>query len=680
MTTINVSPEFRSKALRCILAIIAFILVYFLLLGLAFATVYYTGLLALTIVSLSINFLTIILGLGLVAMGVLLVIFLLKFLFQTNEAAESNDVEITRAEEPALFELIDEVVSQLDVKPPKKVFLAPDVNASVFYNSSFWSMFFPVRKNLRIGLGLMNSLNREELRAVIAHEFGHFSQRSMAVGSYVYTVNQVIFNLVNNDESFNNLAGQIASVSAYVYPCVWVAMKAVQGVRWVLAQMYKVVNLSYLGLSREMEYHADAVAAALGGGHGLASGLRRIDLASNSYQQAVNFAGEQLSSLRRVPNIYSLQTDKLLHVAEKDKLELRGKLPLVEPGDTGRYLKSKVEIGQQWASHPEVEDRIAHLELPDEVPPAQDAARSIELLNDPENAQRVFTNNLLLTFNRISDCTPLTDAEALALSRQQQAEQDLPPVFNGYFDNHNFMPRAIDPNDDGEPIAAATLFANERVANVDRLLVLNYDIALITAIKDKQVAEKTFDYEGKKYRRREAAGLLEQLQKESATLTAEVTAFDWDIIISAVLGARAKGREEELQASFTAFQEVDARHGEVTELTQALRNEGTFMQYNMNVNEIQGHMVIYQRKVDLLKEKLNELLDNTVFKSVTTSLILEEVAEFTEQNLKLFNYDHYNERAVNALMTNIPNAEFIANRGYLAAKRKMLVLMSEVLG
>jgi Zn-dependent protease with chaperone function len=56
-------------------------------------------------------------------------------------------------------------------------------------------MFLPIKKNLQIGIGLMNSLTQDELKAVLAHEFGHFSQKSMKIGSYVYYANQVIHNL-----------------------------------------------------------------------------------------------------------------------------------------------------------------------------------------------------------------------------------------------------------------------------------------------------------------------------------------------------------------------------------------------------------------------------------------------------------------------------------------------------
>ena len=61
----------------------------------------------------------------------------------------------------------------------------------MFYDLSLINFFFPTRKNLEIGLGLTNVLTISEFKAVLAHEFGHFAQKSMAVGRWVYTAQQV---------------------------------------------------------------------------------------------------------------------------------------------------------------------------------------------------------------------------------------------------------------------------------------------------------------------------------------------------------------------------------------------------------------------------------------------------------------------------------------------------------
>ena len=73
-----------------------------------------------------------------------------------------------------------------------KVFLSTEINACVFFNTTFWSMFFPVRKNLVLGAGLFATTSTEEIKGILAHEFGHFSQESMKIGSVVYTANIVL--------------------------------------------------------------------------------------------------------------------------------------------------------------------------------------------------------------------------------------------------------------------------------------------------------------------------------------------------------------------------------------------------------------------------------------------------------------------------------------------------------
>src|SRR5690606_32387706 len=126
------------------------------------------------------------LGIGLAGLGVMVLFFLFKFLFKRQKIDRSGLIEITEKEHPRLFQFVRQLANETHTSFPQRIYLSPDVNASVFYNSSFWSMFLPVRKNLQIGLGLVNAVNLSEFKAIIAHEFGHFSQKSMKLGSYVY--------------------------------------------------------------------------------------------------------------------------------------------------------------------------------------------------------------------------------------------------------------------------------------------------------------------------------------------------------------------------------------------------------------------------------------------------------------------------------------------------------------
>src|SRR6202012_5732895 len=111
--------------------------------------------------------------------------------------------------------------------------------------SSFWSMFLPVRKNLEIGLGLVNSINISEFKAVMAHEFGNFSQKSMKLGSFVYNVNRVIYNMLYDNQGWSKSINSFASASRYFYFFATISVGIVQGVQVVLKKMYQVVNKKY---------------------------------------------------------------------------------------------------------------------------------------------------------------------------------------------------------------------------------------------------------------------------------------------------------------------------------------------------------------------------------------------------------------------------------------------------
>ena len=190
--TIEPSVNFKKQAAKAKRAIVLFVLFYLLILVLSMgltAGCIYAGMMLIVAFP---KFITIVLGVGLASFGVLIFIFLVKFMFKSTQEDTSYLYEVTRKDQPELFSIIDELVQRIDTNFPKKVYLTPEVNAAVFYHTGFWTMFFPLKKNLKIGLGLVNASTKEELTAVLAHEFGHFSQNTLKVGSYIYNVNKAI--------------------------------------------------------------------------------------------------------------------------------------------------------------------------------------------------------------------------------------------------------------------------------------------------------------------------------------------------------------------------------------------------------------------------------------------------------------------------------------------------------
>ncbi len=359
---IQLSEGFKVQAKKAVFAIVLFAFTYFLMIGLALGL---TALCVLGGVMLVVTFphiITIILGIGLASSGVLVLIFLLKFIFSSKKVDRSHFTEIKKKDEPKLFSLIEQIVLEVGTDFPKKVYLSSDVNALVFYDSSFWSMFFPIKKNLNIGMGLINTVTEEELTAILAHEFGHFSQKTMKVGSYVYNVNHVIHNMLVDNDSYESIVRGWAEISGYFYIFVKLAIKIVQGIQWVLRKMYEIVNLRYLSLSREMEFHADEIASHVAGYVPLKNSLLRLDLASTALNTVISHYEGKIPNSIASKNLFLEQKFVMDLLATESDLKFENGLPKVEVEDLNKYNKSKLVIKDQWASHPSVEDRVEVLE------------------------------------------------------------------------------------------------------------------------------------------------------------------------------------------------------------------------------------------------------------------------------------------------------------------------------
>ncbi|HJW12794.1 MAG TPA: M48 family metallopeptidase, partial [Albitalea sp.] len=153
------------------------------------------------------------------ACAAFLAVFMLKAIFFIKHGGTDDSVEITPAQQPELFRFLHHLADKAGAPRPHKVFVSPRVNAAVFYDLSLLNLILPSRKNLEIGLGLVNALTLGELRAVLAHEFGHFAQRAMAVGRWVYVAQQIAAQLVARRDKLDDF---LAALSHFDPRVAWV--------------------------------------------------------------------------------------------------------------------------------------------------------------------------------------------------------------------------------------------------------------------------------------------------------------------------------------------------------------------------------------------------------------------------------------------------------------------------
>jgi Zn-dependent protease with chaperone function len=287
-------------------------------------------------------------------------LFLLKGFFKRGEKEKEMMLEITEQEQPLLFAFIERLCEETGAPFPYKIFVSPEVNAAVFYNTSVLSLFWPTPKNLLIGLGLVNVLNLTEFKSVLAHEFGHFSQNSMKVQSYVYVANRVIGDMVYGRDWFDSMLLGWTRLDVRIAWVGWVLLGIIWMLRKVLEGFFYLINLLRFSLSREMEFNADLVAVSVAGSDAGVHALYRIGFAEETWGQTISDLKAALDHKLYTADLFYHLNHAANFLRKQKKEPRRGEPPPLpaDPRDTKDLFKPEDEAApQMWASHPSNFDR-----------------------------------------------------------------------------------------------------------------------------------------------------------------------------------------------------------------------------------------------------------------------------------------------------------------------------------
>ena len=564
---VAVSGSFKSMALKAIFSLLLFAFIYITMIILALILVLACTYAGIAILTVNISYMSILFGAGIISMAILIALFLTKFIFKRHKNDRSHLIEINANDEPGLFLFIQEIVNEVGTQFPKKIYISNEVNASVFYDSSFWSMILPVRKNLQIGIGLVNVITEQEFKGILAHEFGHFSQRTMKVGSYVYNVNQILFNLLYDNESFDNLVERWSNLNAVFALFVGIAYKIVQGIQWILRKTYDILNISYMGLSREMEFHADEVAANIAGSIPFSNSLLRMDLADYAFNSVIGYYDTRVSESVATQNIYGQQQFVMNFLATESKLPFKDSLPQVSLSYLRKFNKSKLVIKDQWASHPDTEDRIKALEKYNEFSPKDEGKPAAELFKNFKELEAKVTAHMFAQVNYNSQVSFKSDQEFISDYTQNHAENSFEEIYNNYYNNKN--PSIFELDEDrgnklNNRLSISQLFSNESVELIYTTLALENDINTLKQIAEGTLSTKTFDYAGIRYKRKEAKKLLPRLEVELLEAKNKIEENDLSIYYFFLDLAKGQNLENELKDHYLKYFKLDSRPSKIS--------------------------------------------------------------------------------------------------------------------
>ncbi|MDR2231231.1 MAG: M48 family metalloprotease [Flavobacteriaceae bacterium] len=672
----QISDTYKKEVRKSVFSIILFFTVYFILILVSLAIL-------LAVISLAISFLknfkigfwTILIAGAMIGMGGIVFVFLIKFLFSVSKD-NYEKIRVTKEKEPALFQLIEETYLQVGAPAPKHVFLTTDVNAFVSYDSSFWSMFLPVKKNLTIGLGLINSTTVSELKSILAHEFGHFSQRSMKVGSYTNQAQKMLYDMLyNNEKFFKNISG-FAGVHAIFYLFVMIAVYFIRGIQWILARLFDFLFSKHLSLSRQMEFNADAIAAHVVGSRVSAESLLRLSLSEMAFTKPLNFFYAH-NKTYYTDNLYADQTVLMDFYAEEYSHKLVNQLPLVTLEESEKYNLSKLEIEDKWSSHPSIKDRVQAIEK--ENIPSVDINNNLArtLLNNFDSYAEALTNKLY-SINGMDKKAEKINAEGfLELFRKEHQNYSFPKIFNGYYTNHNPIDINID-NITGNITSIEELYSDKKVALVYEKIALEKDINTLKSIVDKSIKVKLFDYDGQKYERKEAKNFIPRLEGRLKEISDSIKGNDQAIYQHFYNKAIRENNQEQYLYSYKdlliAEQEFEQYVKSLNEFLPFIH----FMSQTLEVDVIKVHCSKLLEVQKTFKEEIRKLKEESVFSKHLEDKDLEALTKFNDNNQTYFEFNTYQSDHITQLNTAIDAYYNSIYDGYFKVKKILLDLQGAI--
>ncbi|NHZ93380.1 M48 family metalloprotease [Massilia sp. CCM 8733] len=280
---------------------------------------------------------------------------MIKAMISVRSARYDGLLEVTETDQPRLFAYLFELADAARAPRPHKVFLSASVNAAVFYDISLYNLIFPARKSLEIGLPLVNALSRGELRAVLAHEFGHFAQRSMAVGGWVYVARQIVSHVVTQRDKLDAFLDGAIRIDARLVLIVGPLQLIIWSIRSLVDSVFRLVVMMQRALSREMEMQADLVAVSLTGSDALIHALHRTRGADDAWTRALAFIASEHAAGRATRDVFSVQTELLRLTSGILNDPAYAEVPPLPEQGRERHRIFKAGLAQRprmWLTHP----------------------------------------------------------------------------------------------------------------------------------------------------------------------------------------------------------------------------------------------------------------------------------------------------------------------------------------
>ncbi|MHA7133289.1 M48 family metalloprotease [Oerskovia turbata] len=295
---------------------------------------------------------------------------------------------LSPADAPELWATVRELAEVAQTRMPDEIRLIADVNAAVSEETRLLGLIGG-RRHLYIGVPLLQGLSVAQMRSVLGHELGHYSQQHTRLGAIAYRGRTAIVATVQQ------LSGNV--------------------VGWFLKQYAKLYVLVSAAVSRRQELEADAVSVRVAGRSTAQSALREVpvvDAAWSFYERQYIGLGWENGYAPTSADVFG-GFARILEARDAELAAMREEAP---EGEHSR-----------WDTHPAIGLRIAAMEsMPEGLAQADERPASALVPRFEERSAQVAARTVDVGARAEVDWQTLTER---SMPQAEQRHADL--VYRG---------------------------------------------------------------------------------------------------------------------------------------------------------------------------------------------------------------------------------------------------------
>ncbi|HYZ28116.1 MAG TPA: M48 family metallopeptidase, partial [Thermoleophilaceae bacterium] len=252
-------------------------------------------------------------------------IAILRAIIPPRDRFEPPGPELRPAEHPRLHSVLQDVAVKAGQAPANSVYLDLDMNASVLEHRG--------RRLMVLGLPLLATLSVDELRAVVAHEYGHYVGGDTRFAGWIWRTRHAVMRTVQ----------ELATSGS------WFRRNIVRWpFQWYAQLFLRITN----AISRRQEFAADRLSARVASPEAAGSALRRLEALAPIYPGYWTSDVAPMLDARKRPPLAAGLYELAVHSSIAPMLD--------------EIVKTDIEGNEAdpYASHPTLRQRLEALGAP----------------------------------------------------------------------------------------------------------------------------------------------------------------------------------------------------------------------------------------------------------------------------------------------------------------------------